>query len=1834
MNRKRIVYFIAALLTLIMPCFVQSVTAESSSGAEEHMVIRFNNPTDDIAREFLTPEHDVAAYRPGVFLDIVVSKTEYRKLALRGFDVRITQTEEQLKRNLKKKSRDALEGYRDYDMVLKELQQIESDNPDICKLYDIGDTWGKEYFDNGNTHYSNFNHEIWALKVSDNVAVEEDEPSVYYLGVHHAREPISLEVAMAVLHNIVDNYKTDQAIAQRVSDTQIWFVPLVNPNGHKVVTSETNVWMRKNIRDNNDTGRFESQYGSGYTPDGVDPNRNYGFSWGDVGSSDDWNDSSYHGTGGYSEPEVQAVKKLQSEHHFVAGITYHSFGELVIWPYGYETGAVTPDGDAIAELGTAIAVSIPSVHPDEPIFEHGHYDPGPSWGLYPTGGGQDDDAYGDHGIFGYCIELATQFIPPAEEVDQICQDNLEAAMILLNRAYTSTLTGHITDAATGEPVVAEVFVHGIDDKIIGGADDRFPDPAEFRQPYKSDQDFGRYYRLLTNGTYDVTFAVDGYKPMTKTGIEITPDGQTIVDIALEKSDCPEIITISEDILPGMAGGSVFIPLSGTDVSVWEITYNGETAEVSKFKEIYRLQGLAEGVTTIILVAKGVGNGSPCQDEKELAITVKPAACPTNTVNTDNIGGAAINGSITVPLEGSNVSTWDITYNGYTVTLPENETSYEVTGLVGDALGVLITARGFEADGKLCVDEKTVPLNFTAPGIGNSSSAPSGPFVTEDTVTVSLETVNAVSVTVSDGVTIHNAEMIPANDPDENINNTWTFEYTTFIAGHLTATVTNPSGQTEIHTWNIDVSTSDRTVSGKVTDPDTGWPLYAELTFGAARIWTDPVTGEYSIQIPDIDIPFSVRAWMNGYEEQAGELSAGGDTISDIALATTPDCASGYEVGAVLNEGFDNCTLPEGWTLNNNAGTDAIWTFDTPAGYPNVTGGEGCFASCESNFWGEVDMDTELITPAIDCSGLDRVFLEFKLLYYIETGNDIIDADISNDGGATWTNVWQKSGEQFDARTVKIDISEQALGKTDVRVRFHYYNANNDFVVELDDVKVYDCIAPVSGGLVVGNIFDNMTDEYSNTAFIEDEQGHRLAASATPGDLNVSDGFYSLYLPAGSHTLTVTQETYDPNVRTVDIVDLGIVKLDFEIVAFQVPKELEIPDFSTEQIVLTWQVPGNTEGLQGYNIYRNGTKINTGLVTALTYTDTDISLWASYSYTVAAVYGTGEGTPCSQAEVNIQGDPAQAVNASDMEWTVSGHGQWFGQTEEVPDEIEVAIQSDEAIGNDELCIIATTVQGPGTISFYWNVSSEADYDFFNFYIGEDTMTPAVRISGEPGWEKLTIDVPFGTQVLRWEYEKDNSVSEGLDVGWLAQVTFEANLATLLEADLNADGKTVLTWTPVDIVGMQGYIICRDGIRINDEVVVGTIYTDTTVVSLETYCYTVKALDGNGDETVPSGQACIMPHNRILFVDADATGANNGSSWTDAFVELQSALDFALPGDEIWVAAGIYTPDYDAGEDFHTGTREASFRLKTGVAIYGGFAGTETEVIQRNWNVNKCILSGNIGDPEDNADNSYHVIYNSDVDVTAVLNGFTVAGGNADDTQYGSGGGMYNENCSPTLTNIVFANNMASSNGSGGAMYNYNCTLTMQSIVFYSNTAYYGGAVYNDNTTITMFSATFASNEAYYGGGIDNIESIVTAENCILWGNGGGQISDVFGITSVGYSIVQDGWDGDNNSDSDPMFVDITIGDLRVKPGSPAIGKGKDGQDIGGVIYIEVVRGDADGNGEVDINDALAAAKYDIGLLTAAEIDLAMADVDGNGVVNIFDALRIAEFVAGVIPDLDD
>ena len=278
-------------------------------------------------------------------------------------------------------------------------------------------------------------------------------------------------------------------------------------------------------------------------------------------------------------------------------------------------------------------------------------------------------------------------------------------------------------------------------------------------------------------------------------------------------------------------------------------------------------------------------------------------------------------------------------------------------------------------------------------------------------------------------------------------------------------------------------------------------------------------------------------------------------------------------------------------------------------------------------------------------------------------------------------------------------------------------------------------------------------------------------------------------------------------------------------------------------------------------------------------------------------------------------------------------------------------------------------------------------------------------------------------------------------------------------------------------------------------------------------------------------------QISYVTPAGAGLKTGTDWLNAYdnTQLQKAID-EVANTEVWVAAGTYK----AGDAI-----TSYFSMRSGVAIYGGFAGTEPSRDARNWGSNVTILSAERGDPTLKTDNAIHVIYNDNVNSSGILDGFTITGGFNEIGTGDAGGGIFNLASSPTINNCIITKNISSYGGGvfnsnssaplltncmitendsrrGGAICNSGSSATLINCQLTKNTASInGGAIFNEGSTSLpkFINCTIVENTAAtYGGAVDNELATMTISNSIIWGNTATTAGSQFFIESG--SIIMD------------------------------------------------------------------------------------------------------------------
>ncbi len=348
---------------------------------------------------------------------------------------------------------------------------------------------------------------IPAIKISDNPQIDEDEPAVLYDGLHHAQEPQSMEVCLALINYLLSNYEIDSSVTSWINNSQIWIVPIMNPDGWNYLVNEnlSSPWWRKNQRDNDTNGIFTPDY------DGVDINRNYGFSW-DNGDSDPSSDL-YRGPFPFSEGETKAKRALAKNQNFVLSITYHSWGQYVGATTNFG-GYAPPDSSLIIEMSDSISSRIPRFN------SNNTYD----YATVPCDGGYSDCwMYAINGCIEFTVETSPEWMSLFQNALQIAQDNIQGALYLLKKITNGPgITGHITDSVTNEPLVARIKILELEKSYHEG----------IIEPRLSDSLYGRYYRLLHPGNYTVEFSKTGYQADTLYFVQILESGFKELNIQL------------------------------------------------------------------------------------------------------------------------------------------------------------------------------------------------------------------------------------------------------------------------------------------------------------------------------------------------------------------------------------------------------------------------------------------------------------------------------------------------------------------------------------------------------------------------------------------------------------------------------------------------------------------------------------------------------------------------------------------------------------------------------------------------------------------------------------------------------------------------------------------------------------------------------------------------------------------------------------------------------------------------------------------------------------------------------------------------------------------------------------------------------------------------------------------------------------------------------------------------------------------------------------------------------------------------------------------------------
>jgi len=375
---------------------------------------------------------DVGTVDPGRSLDLSVTAAQRKKLVAAKVPF------ETVIEDIAAAKDGARASYQSFPELEADLATMAANYPAITELTSLGSSWE--------------GRDLWCIEVSDNPGVDEGEVGVVYMGLHHAREWPSLAVAYDIADRLTSNYGSDPTITDLVNNHRIWVIPCVNPDGYVWDHDEGHDWRQN-----------RHPYPGGI---GVDLNRNYGGStngdqdgeWGSIGTGSQTHQqgySTYVGPSPFSEPETQVIRDFFNARDMTIAITYHTYSELVLWPWGYDGSEQTDDNALMVSIGQGMAGEITRQSGT------GTYTPQQASSLYPTTGDTTEWAYGyryyelGKNTLAYTVEIGASFHPPSSELQQMLDENWDGALYILQQAAgaESQMTPFVLPPILTTPIV-------------------------------------------------------------------------------------------------------------------------------------------------------------------------------------------------------------------------------------------------------------------------------------------------------------------------------------------------------------------------------------------------------------------------------------------------------------------------------------------------------------------------------------------------------------------------------------------------------------------------------------------------------------------------------------------------------------------------------------------------------------------------------------------------------------------------------------------------------------------------------------------------------------------------------------------------------------------------------------------------------------------------------------------------------------------------------------------------------------------------------------------------------------------------------------------------------------------------------------------------------------------------------------------------------------------------------------------------------------------------------------------------------------------------------------
>jgi hypothetical protein len=438
----------------------------------DEMKVKISNVSPQVFRMLDRMGFSVEDYRQAdLYLLIVPSELE--QLRKMGYDPKVV-IEDMNQYRQQILSNPDFAQYHDYYSTSLLVDSLRNAYPSLVEKYTYG--------------FSLSGRELYAVKISDDASIDEDEPEISFDGCHHGDEIMGSEVIIRLMRDLCNQYGSDPQITNLVNTREIWFYPFVNPDGRQAL-----------VRTNNN---------------GVDINRDWGYMW------DQWGGSPFE----FSQPETQSIAKWILENQFVFSQSNHGGTEALLYPWSYRPNP-SPDDAHIYSIASGYSTN--SGYPNL-AYSQGY------GGLYPINGSAKDYFYGVMGSVGWTLEVSNTKIAPVSEIPVYYGYNKPAMLYLIEMASRG-IKGLVTDASSGAPIPAVVWVDSTS--------------TEF-WPVYTDPVVGDYHKFLRPGVYSITVTANGYQPLTINNVAIVDTGAAQVNFQLQNDPGTFAYRVISSQIPG------------------------------------------------------------------------------------------------------------------------------------------------------------------------------------------------------------------------------------------------------------------------------------------------------------------------------------------------------------------------------------------------------------------------------------------------------------------------------------------------------------------------------------------------------------------------------------------------------------------------------------------------------------------------------------------------------------------------------------------------------------------------------------------------------------------------------------------------------------------------------------------------------------------------------------------------------------------------------------------------------------------------------------------------------------------------------------------------------------------------------------------------------------------------------------------------------------------------------------------------------------------------------------------------------------------------------------